>query len=186
MAKDSKLIQEAPPKRHRIWAILIIALIGAVILSSFVFTSSFASDCSHILDTYWDIHDQVLYTTEAGRHYIDLFWTHASEIGDIIMSDPEITREALSIVLLFEPSLRALADGKGDQVIVTEEMVTRVNAFLLTLELLAGPELSTTIQTERARTPFEPLIGTTFEEARLLLVGLPQYPLPEPLPTRFP
>ena len=102
------------------------------------------------------------------------------------MSDPEITKEALSIVLLFEPPLRALADGKGDEVIVTEEMVNKVNAFLLTLELLASPELRTTIQTERARTPFEPLIGTTFEEARLLLVGLPQYPLPEPLPTRFP
>lgn len=158
----------------------ILALLAVLV---FGITSIYASDYSHVIATYWDVHDQVLYPTERGRHYIDLFWQHGMEIGKIILSDKVIQNEAQEIILLFEPSLRALVDGHGDEVFVSEEMAIRAENFLILLEGLGSLELRSTIQTERVFTPFAPLIGLTFEEARLLLVGPPQYPLPEPLPT---
>ncbi len=173
-------------KFHRIAYILIPAVLAAMALPVFGISSISASDYSHAIATYWDIHDQVLYPTERGRHYIDLFWQHGLEISGIIFSDATIQDEAQGIIFLFEPSLRALVDGHGDEVTVTEEMARRAANFLTILEERGSTELRTAIQAERAVTPFEPLIGLTFEEARLLLVGPPQHPLPEPLPTRCP
>lgn len=147
---------------------------------------SLASECVDILDTYWDVHDQVLLPTERGRHYIHLFWTHSPELCEIDMANPALAEEGTAIILEFEPALRALVDGHGDDVVITESMAHRADAYLIALQELASPELREVIEAERARTPFEELIGLTFEEARILLVGLPVDPPPEPLPTRLP
>lgn len=173
-------------KFRRLALLLCTAVLSVIALLVFGISSISASDYSHAIDTYWDIHDQVLYPTERGRHYIDLFWQHGLEISAIIFSDAAIQDEAQGIIFLFEPSLRALVDGHGDEVIITEEMARRAADFLTILEEHGSAVLRTTIQTERVITPFEPLIGLTFEEARLVLVGPPQYPLPEPLPTCCP
>jgi len=166
--------------------VLSLAAVFALLLACIGFSSARAGDYMAVLDTYWDIHDQVLFPTNAGRRYIDLFWAYSPELCQIAMADPAITEEGAAIILQFEPPLRALVDGKGSTVIITDSMVRRVESFLAALEERGSPELRAAIQTERARTPLNQLVGLTFEDATLFLVG-PQIPsLAGPLPTRFP
>jgi hypothetical protein len=184
-----KLQREAEPsptttsQKRRI---VILAILVAAILACVGFSSSLAFDYAEILDTYWDVHDQVLFPTERGRHFIDLYWAHGRELVQILMEDPEVRREGLALILEFAPPLRALVEGQGSSVVITEDMVRRVDDYLLALHELSGPDLRATIESERAEAAFESLIGLTFEEARMRLVGPPAYPLPGPLPTRFP
>jgi len=53
-------------------------------------------------------------------------------------------------------------------------MVERVEAYLDLLVEVGSPELQETIRSERERTPLGGLIGMTFEEARVVLVGQPE------------
>ena len=183
---EQDVVQPPIAKAGRVSRILLLAALLAALLTCLWFSTSFASDYMDVLDTYWDIHDQVLFPTERGGHYIDLFWAHSPELCEIVMANPGLADEGAAIMMEFEPPLRALVDGYGASVVITESMVHRADAYLTALHELASPELRVTIESERARTPLEGLIGLTFEEARIVLVGLPEEPLPGPLPTRFP
>ncbi len=151
-----------------------------------VFTAGRALDYMEIVHTYWSIHDDVLLPTEVGRYYIDLFWQHNNELSNIILSYPKVKDEGLVIILQFEPGLRALVNDEGDEVRITQVMVDRVQAYLDLLMEVGSPELRAAIRTERARTPYGDFSGMTFEQARLLLVGLPQEPVATPFSTSLP
>ena len=103
-----------------------------------------------------------------------------------MLQNPGVAQEGLALIIEFEPPLRALVDEQGHSVVVTEDMVRRVDDYLQALHELAGPELRATIVSERAQVDFAALVGLTFEEARVRLVGLSVYPLTGALPTRFP
>ena len=181
--QSSQLSIARPLRRNRV---LFLATVVALLFACIAFSSARAADYMALLDTYWDVHDQVLFPTNSGRHYIDLFWTYSPELWQIAVADPALIDESTAIILQFEPPLRALVDGEGSTVVITDSMVRRVESFLGALEERGSPALRITIQTERARNPLDRLIGLTFEEARLLLVGPPVPSLSEPLPTRFP
>ena len=176
----------SPTKSTRHGWILFSAVVVAALVACIGFSSGLASDYAGLLDTYWDVHDQVLFPTERGRHYIDLYWAYGPELIQILTKNPDLAQEGLALIIEFERPLRALVDGQGNSVVVTEDMVRRVDEHLLALHELGGPELRATIESERTQAALPDLIGLTFEEARVRLVGLPAYPLPGPLPTRFP
>ncbi len=165
---------------------LVLGIILATILICLVFTAGRALDYMEVVDTYWDIHDDVLRPTEAGRYYIDLFWRHNPELCDLVLSYPKVKDDALVIILQFEPGLRALVNGDGGKVRITQDMVERVQAYLDLLTEAGSPELQAAIRIERARTPFGDFSGMTFEQARILLVGLPQEPIATPFSTSMP
>lgn len=139
-----------------------------------------------VVDTYWRVHDEVLQPTEVGRYYVDLFWRHNNELCNVILDYPKVKDEGFVIILQFEPGLRALVDGEGDEVRITPVMVDRVQAYLDLLMEVGSPELQAAIRTERARTPLGEFSGMTFEQARTLLVGLPQAPVATPVSTSLP
>jgi hypothetical protein len=165
---------------------LVLGIVLAIILICLVFTAGRALDYMEIVDTYWGIHDDVLLPTEAGRYYIDLFWYHNPELCNLVLSSPEVKDDGLVILLQFEPGLRALVNGEGDEVRITQVMVDRVQAYLDLLMEVGSPELQDAIRIERARTPFGEFSGMTFEQARILLVGLPQEPTATPFSTTLP
>jgi len=165
---------------------LVLGIILAIILICLVFTGGRALDYMEVVDTYWRVHDDVLLPTEAGRYYVDLFWQHNNELCNLILSSPKVKDEGLVIILQFEPGLRALVDGEGDDVRVTQVMVDRVQAYLDLLLEVGSPELQDAIWTERVRTPFSDFSGMTFEQARNLLVGLPQESVATPFSTSLP
>ncbi|MCJ7825169.1 MAG: hypothetical protein MUP44_09740, partial [Anaerolineales bacterium] len=141
-------------------------------------------DYSETLEVYWRVHDEVLLPTEIGRHYIDLFFKYSPELCRLSPASPAFHEEAFSLIFMFEPWLKALVEGQGDDVIVTMEMVTRVQTYLDHIYEKASPELRQTLYEERARFPLENLVGLSMEEARRQLVGLPENPTP--VPTSFP
>jgi len=180
------LVEPSIPEAGRHIRGLILALVVAASLACIGFSSTLAFDYANVLDTYWDVHDQVLFPTERGRHYIDIYWAHGPELIQILIGNPDLSQEGLALIIEFEPPLRALVDGRGDSILINEDMVRRVDDYLLAVHEHAGPELRATIESERAQATFPDLVGLTFEEARIRLVGLPKDPLPGPLPTRFP
>ena len=165
---------------------LVLGIVLAIILIGLVFSAGRALDYMEVIDTYWGIHDDVLRPTEAGRTYIDLFWTHNPELCNLILSHPKVKDVEVVIILEFEPGLRALVNGEGDKVRITQEMVDRVEAYLNLLTEIGSPELQAAIRIERARTPFGEFSGMTFEQARILIVGLPQEPIATPFSTSLP
>ncbi len=116
--------------------------------------------------------------TEAGRRYIDLFWRHNGELCQLVVANERLTHEGQVIILEFEPPLLALVDGQGEEVTITSGMVERVEAYLDLLVDAGSPDLQETIRAERERTPLGGLIGMTFEEARVYLVGQPETAVP--------
>lgn len=169
--------------RHRP---LVLGIILAIILICLVFTGGRALDYMEIVDTYWRVHDDVLLPTEVGRYYVDLFWQHNNELCNLILRYPRVKDDGLVIILQFEPGLRALVNGDGDEVRITQVMVDRVQAYLDLLVEVGSLELQGAIRAERTRTPFGNFSGMTFEQARLLLVGLPQEPAATPYSTSLP
>jgi hypothetical protein len=158
----------------------------AILLIGMAVTAVGALDYMDVVDTYWRVHDEVLQPTEMGRYYIDLFWRTNPELCELIVSHDAMKDDGLVIILQFEPGLRALVDGEGDEVIITPEMVERVEAYLDLLIEIGSPELGAAIQAERARAPLSELTGMTFEQARIALVGLPEETLATPTSTNMP
>ncbi len=159
---------------------IVIGLILTLVLAGTVFTAGRALDYMEVVNTYWRVHDEVLYPTDSGRYYIDLFWRQNTELCSLILEHGQVKDDGLPIILQFEPGLRALVDGEGDNVRITDVMVDRVQTYLDLLVSLGSPELGAAIQAERARTPLDQFRGMTFEEARLMLVGMPEVPAPPP------
>lgn len=165
---------------------IVIGLVLTFVLAGTAFTAGRALDYMEVVDTYWRVHDEVLQPTEMGRYYIDLFWQHNYELCTLILDNPQVKDDGLPIILQFEPGLRALVDGQGEDVRLTPEMVDRVQAYLELLMQVGSPELSAAIQAELTRTPLDQFEGMTFEQARVLAVGLPVGPVPTPIDWDFP
>ncbi len=167
-------------------ATLGLAAVLAIVLAGSIFFTARALDYRDVIDTYWRVHDEVLLPTEAGRRYIDIFWKYSPELCVLGSTYPEVMEEGKVLILQFDPLLRALVDGEGDQVVITKELVDRLEAYLDLLGQVGSPDLRAAIQSERARTPLRELIGMTFEEARGKLVGTPHATDRTPVGTNLP
>jgi hypothetical protein len=166
---------------------IVIGLILTLLLAGTAFTVGRALDYMGIVNTYWRVHDDVLQPTEMGRYYIDLYWRHNYELCTLILNNPQVKDDGLTIILEYEPGLRALVEGLGGDVIISEKMVDDVEDYLDLLVSVGSPELSGDIQAERLRTPFDQFRGMSFEQARITAVGLPEEgPIPTPIDWEFP
>ena len=165
---------------------IVLGIILAILLICLVFTGGRALDYMEVVDTYWRVHDEVLQPTELGRYYIDLFWQHNPELCNLILSYPEVKDDGFVIILQFEPGLRALVNGEGDDVRITKAMTDRVQSYLDLLTEVGSPALQAAIRTESDRTPIGDFSGMTFEQAVILTVGLPLEPIATPLSTSLP
>ena len=174
--------------RHRIRRpSIVVAAILAVALSCVVFSSARALDyASQFLDTYYRVQDDVLFPTEIGRHYINLHYRHSNEIWQLSLAHEEVMSEAGGLLLDLEPPLHELVEGRGNEVLVTQDMVNQVESFLDLLVQFGGQELQGTIQSERASSPLADLVGLTFDQAQLRLLGQPEADPPGTPPTRVP
>jgi len=164
----------------------VLGAILALLVAGLAVAVGLAQTYGDVVDTYWRVHDEVLLPTEAGRRYIDLFWRHNGELCQLVVANERLTLEGQAVILQFEPPLRALVDGQGEGVTITSGMVERVEAYLDLLVDVGSPELQATIRAERERTPLDGLIGMTFEEARVHLVGQPETAVPTQYSTALP
>ena len=159
----------------------------AIVLSCLALSTARAMGyASQLIDTYYRVQDEVLFPNEVGRRYIDLFYRYSNETWQISLAHPEIMDDAWRILTGFELPLRALVEGKGNEVFVTQEMVDQVEELLNLLDQYATPEFQATIEVERSRIPLSTLVGLSFDEGRMLLLGPPEPNPPGAPPPRMP
>jgi hypothetical protein len=166
---------------------LLIGSVLAVLLTCLAVSTARALDyASQLLETYYRVQDDVLFPTERGRHYIDLYYGFSNEIWQISLAHEQVMTEAGRLLLSYEPILHELVEGRGNEVIVTQDMVNEVEGFLDLLAQFGSPELKATIQAERAQAALADLVGLSLAEAQLRLLGPPEPNPPGTPPTRVP
>ncbi len=114
---------------------------------------------------FYRVRDELLSLTPQGNAYIDLYYEHGPEIGDLVLANPALYQEGLILLQDWEPKLRALLDGQGNTVFISQQEVDAVNSFLLNLESGASLELQTVIQHERLDLNMQTLVGLTMSHA---------------------
>lgn len=103
--------------------------------------------------------------TAGGQHYIDLYVQHGSEMGQLGLDDPGSLWDAYGTLQNFLPGLEALVTGRGDEVIVTREMVDDALNVWQQLAAAGSPALTAVINTELAQyNNLQDFVGLTFNE----------------------
>jgi hypothetical protein len=112
--------------------------------------------------------------TDAGLHYIYLYFEHAAEVADIGFADPSLIWDIYRTLHNFMPGLEALVTGQGSQVIVTQEMVDNALDIWQRFAAAASPGLAVTINQELSQyNQLQDFVGMTFDEWAMALGVLP-------------
>ena len=88
--------------------------------------------------------------TAEGQAFIDLYAQHDFELGKLLVSDPALAWDSYRALYNFMPGLEALIDGRGRQVVVTQEMVDDAYDIWTRLAAAGSPDLANTINTKLA------------------------------------
>lgn len=116
--------------------------------------------------TLYRTRDQLLEETPTGQHYRALYYRHTGRISYLLLRDAELRAMGRRILQEVTPGLNRLLDGKGEQALITHEVVAEVITFLKRLaEADKGGALAQTIEQEMKRVDLQGLTGMTFEEA---------------------
>jgi len=108
---------------------------------------------------------EILAPTPLGRHYLDLGYSHWNELVGLLWCDETMAKQTWRVIELYTPGVKALLEGEGSQERVSQEMVDELLYFLAEMEKRASPELRAIIREERAKVPWQELVGLTVEEA---------------------
>lgn len=118
------------------------------------------------LALFYQVRDEILQATPVGQHYTDLYYRHGSEIVTMFASDETLRTEMLTTLEMWEPTLRALVEGDGAMVVITEAQVQALDTVLKRLAADVSAALQQTIAAERAALPdLSTFIGLTMDEA---------------------
>jgi hypothetical protein len=104
-------------------------------------------------------------TSAAGQRYIDLYRQYGAEMGRIGLDDPALLWDAFGALQNFLPGLDALVTGRGDEIMVTQELVDDALAIWQRLAADASPALAAAIQAELDSSDnLQTFVGMTFAE----------------------
>jgi hypothetical protein len=130
-----------------------------------------ASDTSELTTLLYRVRDEVMSQSAEGQRLTDLFYTYAPNLAQVFIAEPALYDEGVLIIKSFVPGLQAMLDGNGDTVLIAEDQVTNMQAFLDELMELGDPDLQSVIQAELARRPLQSMIGMTMNDAWVYLNG---------------
>jgi hypothetical protein len=100
-----------------------------------------------------------------GQHYIDLYTQHGSEMGMLGLADPELLWDAFGTLQNFLPGLEALVSGRGDEVLVTQQMVDDALDIWQRLVAAGSAELAQVINDELAASnDLQDFVGLNFNQ----------------------
>ena len=145
--------------------LLVIAAGAAVKPQAIVFAVGNRDRIARQADLLYRVQDELLSTTDAGQHYINLFYENTVEITTILYNNPDLDDHGLDVIDDLTPNLEALLDGRGDTVAITAGQVGRAQAFLDEFLPYASPKLRQAISDERRRRPLENMVGMTMDQA---------------------
>ncbi len=113
-----------------------------------------------------------------GQRYIELYNAHSPEVLKLLSEDPALRAEAVKVLNLWAPHLKAFLEAKGGEVVITPEQVRVLQTFIEHLAKAADGELQSVILKESARVPWDALSGATMNQAWSAVSG--QGPGPAP------
>ena len=103
--------------------------------------------------------------TSGGQFYIDLYRQHGTEMGQLGLDDPALIWDAYGTLQNFMPGLEALVMGRGDEVLVTQQMVDDALDIWQRLAAAGSPALASTINSELAKyNNLQDFVGASFDE----------------------
>lgn len=101
----------------------------------------------------------------AGRGWIDGYAQHGREMGRIGIQDPLLLWDAYGTLQNFMPGLEALVTGRGDEVLVTQEMVDDALDVWQRIAAAASPDLALAINSELLRfNNLQEFVGMSFAD----------------------
>ncbi|MCA1899165.1 MAG: right-handed parallel beta-helix repeat-containing protein [Chloroflexi bacterium] len=133
------------------------------------YKTSTPAETSIDLETLYRVRDEILAKTPQGMMYVRLYYGHGAELVSLLAANSNLREEARSVLLMWQPNLRALADGKGADMVIVTAQVQTLETFLDHLRALASPELQAAIDAERAKHPLSDAAGLTMLEAADML-----------------
>jgi hypothetical protein len=113
--------------------------------------------------------------TAGGEHYIGLYGDHVVEATDIVLDDMDLLWDSFGTLQNFMPGLAALVTGRGDQVVVTQDMVDDALDIWQRLAAAGSPALAGVINDELAKyDDLQDFVGLSFDDwARAIGVNPP-------------
>ena len=102
------------------------------------------------------LRDQVLVRSPAGCRYAALYAAHSPEVVRLMFTDASLRTAILNGLLLWQPHVAAIVDGRGAALTVTADQARAMDVVLDTLATAGSPDLRRAIDQERrghARTP---------------------------------
>ena len=122
--------------------------------------------------------EYLMMQTGLGQDWVELYRGHSAEVVEIIKSHQELIPDMIGLLTDFQPLVIALLSGTGNDAVITQEMIDRLNAVWDQLLAYASPDLAQVLETERARFHgFQDFVGQGFDRwARTLGLVVPTEP----------
>ena len=114
---------------------------------------------------FYRVRDELLSLTPQGNNFIDLYYQYGPEIGALLLADSDLYQEGVGLLQIWEPKLRALVDGEGNTVTISQAEVDAIENFLLNLEAVASNGLRIVLQNERMNLDIQGFVGQTMSQA---------------------
>ncbi|MCZ2123002.1 MAG: hypothetical protein LC108_12130 [Anaerolineales bacterium] len=148
----------------------LIIVIGVVFVSLFFMLSAPKSVGAVLGDkqTFDDFMRNIVLKSPAGNYYVALLMSNQNDFGRIYFARPdglEHLEKLKRIIDLFLPGMRAMLDGRGDTVYITQEQMDSVQAEIDWLSSVAEAPLREDIEKEEQRFPLNNFVGMTMNEA---------------------
>lgn len=127
-----------------------------------------------VVTTLYRVRDEVLTeNTLLGDHYQGLYEEYTGRISLLLLKHTELGLRGKQILQYVTPGLTALVNDKGNEEIITQELVSEMTSYLQTLATDARDngdhKLADTIDQEMERLDWDKFPGMTYEEARVYI-----------------
>jgi hypothetical protein len=171
-------------KRGYIQVIIVVAAI--VFFVGFVLIPKAVAEGRVHAVLFYRVRFEVLGQTPKGLYYTHLFDVHVEQIANIFMSHSSLKVDFIDSLVRWQPNLKALVNGRGDEVVISEDDVASITNYLNRLAQHASPGLQSVIEEELAATPLEGTIGMTINQAWAYLNEDPRFQAQVLVPQEFP
>ncbi len=125
-----------------------------------------------------------LIQTPAGQRYVELYYRYSPALIRLLQEDEEVRQAFGEALQLWQPALRAWAQGKEAR--LHRGQIVALQRFLKLLAERGEPSLRAAVVQEMERIPWARLAGMRVSEVEALLLGTGEAPQGMPVPTGTP
>lgn len=122
-----------------------------------------------MIATLYQVRDLVLPQSAAGQSLEETYYDNTNRAAQLVLEDADLRMQAAGVVQDLQPAAASLADGQGDEMTISSDMIVKVNGLLDALAsrdiASGGGALDAAIDAERTVIDISQLQGLTLDEA---------------------